>query len=101
MRRRHRSAVSERRSSRIEQARKRAARAKVVLGAGAVVGFFAATGVAASSHPGLATSRGTVGADDGEDAFVEADELDEQQFGFSGSIGPSSGSLPQVQSSVS
>jgi hypothetical protein len=92
--------VSEQRVSRIQAARLRAVRAKFVLGAGALAGFFAVTGVAASSHPGTAV-RSTAVSTGGQDRFFESDELDQQPFGFFGSIGPSDGGQPQVQTSVS
>lgn len=92
--------MSEPRESRIQAARLRAARAKLVLGIGALAGFFAVTGFAASSHPGT-TSRSTAGSSDGEDGFFESDGLDQQQFGFFGSIAPSGGGQPHVQTSVS
>ena len=95
--------MSEQRTSRIEEARRRAGTTKLALGALAVAGFFAALGFAQASHPGSPSSHG-VGADEegGENAFVGTDdELDDGAFGFFGSIGPSGGGTPQVRTSVS
>jgi hypothetical protein len=81
-------------SSRIEDARRRAARAKRALGTAAAAGFLAVGGVAYAGHAGTkATGVGTT------DSPVYAND-DNFDFG-SGSIAPSGGAQPQVGTGVS
>jgi hypothetical protein len=80
--------------SRIDDARRRAARAKRALGTAAAAGFLAVAGVAYAGHAGTkATGAGTT------DSPVYSND-DSFDFG-SGSIAPSGGSQPQVGTSVS
>ena len=88
------------RPSRIEEAKHRASRAKTALGAGAAVAFAAAAGLAWSSHSGAAAAPAAAvsTSDDGSSYYSNNDG------GFdygSGSVSPSTGSQPQVGTSVS
>ena len=100
--------MSEQRASRIEEARRRAGNAKLALGLVAVAGFLGALGFAQASHPGSATTRGVASNEQenenvftGSESDFEEDELVQGSFGFSGTIGPSSGGTPQVRTGVS
>jgi hypothetical protein len=96
------------RPSRIEEARHRASRAKTALGAGAAVAFAAAAGLAWSGHFGktasassssAGTSSPVTSSGDGS-SYYSNDDNSGFSFG-SGSVSPSSGSQPQVGTSVS
>ncbi len=89
-------------SSRIEEARARAAGAKRSLGAAAAVGFVTALFLAYVSHPGATPT--TVSGENSDDTsgVIEDDDLTTSGFAFGqGTIAPSSGSVPQVQTHVS
>jgi hypothetical protein len=94
------------RPSRIEEARRRASRAKTALGAGAATAFVLVGALAWASHPGSSrttqsssdsSSSSTASSDDGYDSDDDGSSFD---YG-SGSISPSGGSQPQVGTSVS
>jgi hypothetical protein len=103
------------RPSRIEEARRRASRAKTALGAGAATAFVLAGALAWSSHPG--SSRTTQSSSDSSSSSVSSDDStyydssdDDDDYGDddgstfnygSGSISPGGGSQPQVGSSAS
>jgi hypothetical protein len=79
--------------SRIEDARRRAARAKKALGTAAAASFLAVAGVASGSHAGAETTGGTT---------TDSPAYSNDSFDFgSGSIAPSDGAEPQVGTSVS
>ena len=104
------------RPSRIEEARRRASRAKTALGAGAATAFVLVGALAWSSHPGSSrttqassgsSSTGSaVSSDDGsyygssDDGAYGYDDGSNFNYG-SGSLGSSGGSQPQVGTSVS
>ena len=104
------------RPSRIEEARRRASRAKTALGAGAATAFLAVGALAWVTHPGSSRSSqasssslstGTTASSDDSTYLGSSDDggyYDDGSSGFnygSGSIAPSSGSQPQVGTSVS
>lgn len=105
------------RPSRIEEARRRASRAKTALGAGAATAFVLVGALAWSSHPGSSrttqsssdsSSSSTASSDDStsfgssDDDGYYGDDDDGSSFSYgSGSIAPSGGSQPQVGTSVS
>ena len=100
------SAPRSARLSRIEAARQRASRAKRALGAGAAVAFAAAAGLAWSSHSGNAASTSSSASSSSpvssSDDGSSYSSNDDGGFSFgSGSVSPSSGSQPQVGTSVS
>lgn len=87
------------RGSRIEEARSRVAAAKRRIGVVATAGFMAVVGLAYASHPGTTSSSRVATVSANDDSFVESNNgLD---FGYYGSLAPSSGSVPQMQTSVS
>jgi hypothetical protein len=104
------------RPSRIEEARRRASRAKTALGAGAAAAFLAVGALAWVTHPGgsrssqatsgSSSSSSAVSTDDGffgssdDGSYYDDSGSDDFNYG-SGSIGPSGGSQPQVRTSVS
>ena len=84
-------------ASRVEQGKGRARHAKEALALGAAVAFAAALGLARASHPGTAPASGTTSS-----SSSITSEQDDGSFAFGdGSIQPSSGFAPQVQSGVS
>jgi hypothetical protein len=99
------------RPSRIEEARRRASRAKTALGAGAAATFLAVGALAWVTHPGSSrASQGTTGSsssgsavsDDSGSYEEEGSSYDDDGFSYgSGSIAPSGGWQPQVGTSVS
>lgn len=92
--------MDEQRPTRIEQARLRASTAKQVLAIGSAAAFVAALLLARSSNPGRPGATPTSASS----SSSAGESLDESDDGFdfgSGSISPSTGSLPQVQSGVS
>jgi hypothetical protein len=108
------------RPSRIEEARRRASRAKTALGAGAAAAFLAVGGLAWVTHPGtsrssqattsspsssssaVSTDDGFFGSSDDGSADDSSSAYDDGSFNYgSGSIAPSGGSQPQVGTSVS
>lgn len=108
------------RPSRIEEARRRASRAKTALGAGAAAAFLAVGALAWVTHPGTSRSShatsssspssSAVSTDDGffgssDEGSYDDDSAYEDGTGSfdygSGSIAPSGGSQPQVGTSVS
>ena len=100
------------RPSRIEEARRRASRAKTALGAGAATAFVLAGALAWSSHPGSSrttqsssdssSSSSTASSDDTYGSSDDGYEYDDGGFSYgSGSISPSGGSQPQTGTSVS
>ncbi len=96
------------RPSRIEEARHRASRAKTALGAGAAVAFAAAAGLAWSGHSGKTASTRPLRraprprCPPRTTAAPTTPNDDNSGFSFgSGSVSPSSGSQPQVGTSVS
>ncbi len=103
------------RPSRIEEARRRASRAKTALGAGAATGFLAVGALAWVTHPGSSRTAQS-GSDSSSTAATSSDDgtyygsSDDDSSGYddgsgfnygSGSIAPSTGSQPQVGTSVS
>jgi hypothetical protein len=98
------------RPSRIEEARRRASRAKTALGAGAATAFVHAGALAWSSHPGSSRttqsssdspSSSTASSDDSTyDGSYDFDDSNSFSYG-SGSLSPSGGSQPQTGTSVS
>jgi hypothetical protein len=103
------------RPSRIEEARRRASRAKTALGAGAATAFVLVGALAWSSHPGSSrttqsssdssSSSTASSSDDGtysgsDDGLYSEDDGGSFNYG-SGSISPSGGSQPQTGTSVS
>ena len=100
------------RPSRIEEARRRASRAKTALGAGAATAFVLVGALAWASHPGSSrttqsssdSSSSTASSDDstyyGDDGSYSYDDGSGFNYG-SGSISPSGGSQPQTGTSVS
>lgn len=93
--------MSEQGHSRIAVARRRAARAKQRLGVAAAATFLAAFGLAWASHPGAASS--SAGATDTATNDESSSQTDDEFGGFDslGSVAPSGGATPQVQSHVS
>ena len=103
------------RPSRIEEARRRASRAKTALGAGAAAVFLAVGALAWVTHPGTSrSSQATSGSpsvstDDGfffgssdDGSADDSGYGDDSNFNYgSGSVAPSGGSQPQVGTSVS
>ena len=96
------------RPSRIEEARRRASRAKTALGAGAATAFLAVGALAWVSHPGSSrTTQSSSGssstaASSSDDSTYFGSSDDDSGFNYgSGSITPSGGSQPQVGTSVS
>lgn len=94
--------------SRIAAAKQRTSDAKRTLVVGAVGAFVGAVGLAWASHPGSSASAtsgagdtASVGQDEGAFFFGEDDEDDFGGFNSSGSIAPSGGAAPQVQTHVS
>jgi hypothetical protein len=88
--------MADRSPSRIEDARRRASRAKRALGVGAAAGFLAVAGLAYASHPGASATSAT----STDDSTVQVQDDSTFDFG-SGSLAPSSGVQPQAQTSVS
>jgi hypothetical protein len=81
-------------SSRIGQARRRLNLARVSIGATAAAGFLVFALAARASHPGTHHSQVSSAASSSDDVQVQSDD-----FGFgSGSISPSTGAAPTVQS---
>ena len=81
-------------SSRIEKARRRLRVARVSIGATAAAGFLVFAVAARASHPGTHNTQVSSAASSGDDVQAEGGD-----FGFgSGSIGPSTGSAPALQS---
>lgn len=104
------------RPSRIEEARRRASRAKTALGAGAASAFLAVGALAWVTHPGSSrTTQASAGssstaATSSDDSTYYGSSSDDGSYGSddgsgfnygSGSISPSTGSQPQVGTSVS
>ncbi len=93
--------MSEQGRSRIADARRRVSGAKQRLGIAAAATFVAAFGLAWASHPGASSSSTSVsGSAADDDAFFESDD-DFGGFDSFGSIAPSTGAAPQVQTHVS
>src|SRR6266545_4230654 len=91
--------LNEQGTSRIQEARRRAAGAKRAAAALAAAGFLAALLLARASHPGVASS--STGSGSSSRPNVSSSE-ESDDFGLgSGSISPSSGSTPQAQTNVS
>lgn len=91
--------MSEGAPSRIEEARQRASVAKQAAAALAAAGFLAAALLARASHPGTPSS--SAGSGTGSQPTVRSTEENDDLGLSSGSIGSSSGSTPQAQTSVS
>ena len=93
--------MSEQGHSRIADARRRASGAKQRLGVAAAATFVAAFGLAWTSHPGASSSSAAVtdtAAND--DSFLQTDD-EFGGFDSFGSVAPSAGATPQVQTHVS
>jgi hypothetical protein len=93
--------MSEQGHSRIADARRRASSAKQRLGIAAAATFVAAFGLAWASHPG-STSSSSAATDTAtnDESFSQTDD----EFGgleSFGSVAPSGGATPQVQTHVS
>jgi hypothetical protein len=87
-------------ASRIERARLRAGSAKQALAIGSAAAFAVALLLARTSNPGRPGTSSPNGSDTVTSA--ESDEASDDGFDFgSGSIGPATGSVPQVQSGAS
>jgi hypothetical protein len=81
-------------SSRIEKARRRLRVARVSIGATAAAGFLVFAVAARASHPGTHHTQVSSTASGTDDVQAQSDD-----FGFgSGSIAPSTGSAPTLQS---
>jgi hypothetical protein len=81
-------------SSRIEQARRRLRVARVSIGATVAAGFLVFALAARASHPGTHHSQVSSAASSSDDVPTQGDDF---SFG-SGSISPSTGSTPTLQS---
>jgi hypothetical protein len=87
-------------TSRIEDARARAAGAKRSLGAAAAIGFVSALVLAYVSHSGA--TQATSGGSSGDGTSLEDDDWTFGGFEFgSGSIAPSTRSAPQARTNAS
>lgn len=86
-------------SSRIAEARRRAAGAKQTAVALAAAGFLAIALLAREAHPATSKAGGTSGGSANTDSGTSSSD-DDFDFG-SGSVAPSTGSQPQVQTHVS
>jgi hypothetical protein len=93
--------MSEQAGSRIAEARRRAAGAKRRLGIAAAATFVAVLGLAWVSHPGASSSAASVSDTTSDDSFVEPDDFGGFDSSGSGSVAPSGGAAPQVQTHVS
>jgi hypothetical protein len=88
------------REGRIESARRRSLTAKRTLAGVSAAAFVAALLFARASHPGQAATSQSSGASTGSSGATQSQSDD--SFGFdSGSIAPSAGSSPDVQTNVS
>jgi len=88
-------------TSRVQDGRDRARKAKQTLACIAVAAFATALGLARETHPGGATSSSSGVATSPAAATSEQDQTDAFDFGDGSVQSSPSGALPQVESSVS
>ena len=98
--------MSEQQPSRIAEAKRRASAAKQKLGIAAAAAFVAVAGLAWGSHPGSTSSASSAGSTSAGQSSIDDDTYFEQDDDFGGfdsfgSIAPSGGTAPQVQTHVS
>jgi hypothetical protein len=98
--------MNEQQPSRIAEAKRRALAAKQKLGMAAAAVFVAVAGLAWASHPGSTSSASSAGSTSADQSSTDDDSTSEESddyggFDSFGSIAPSGGATPQVQTHVS